>query len=651
MTLLYFVLAFLALGILVFIHELGHYFVAKWVGMHVEVFSIGFGKPLLKWKRKTVQWQLGWLPFGGFVKITGMEFGKKEKNATYVEPHDIPNGFFAYSPWKRMAVAMAGPLANFILAFIIFLALYLMGGREKPFSDFTRTVGWVDPSSEIYEKGVRPGDLLTSYNGNAFNGSKDLLYAAMLGNSQVKLEGYHVDYKSGEKIPFQETIETYPYPGAMKEGILTTGILNSAKYLIYDRLPNGKENPLPEGSPLIQSGIAYGDRIVWADGYTIFSLEELSYLLNDQKAFLTVRRGDRHFTTRQPRVFTADLTLPTQVKNEVVDWVYEAGIKTKWQQLRMLPYLLAADGTVLGNLQFIDEEAKNQAFSKKAMLSSLEAPLQVGDQVVAIDGVPIHTAYQLLDLIQTHHALLIVKKEGLAHEKISSNDEDALFEKSFNLTNIEEIAHSIGTKEARLSSGEYRLLRPVEPKKLDQFALTAEDRDKFHKEMEAQKSKLMEIKNERQRAKALRLLDQQQNRYALGVFLQDESVLYNPHPLTLFASVFKETWQTLKALLMGYLSPKWISGPIGIVQVIHQGWAIGIGEALFWIGAISVNLAFLNLLPIPVLDGGYILLSLWEMVTGRKLKGRTMERLIIPFVVLMIGLVIFLTFQDIFRLF
>src|SRR5262245_7996080 len=120
MTILYFVLAFVTLGVLVFIHELGHYFVAKWVGMQVEVFSIGFGKPLLKWKRKKVQWQLGWLPFGGFVKIKGMEFGKKDKNTPYVEPYDIPNGFFAHPPWKRIAVALAGPVSNFLLAFLIF---------------------------------------------------------------------------------------------------------------------------------------------------------------------------------------------------------------------------------------------------------------------------------------------------------------------------------------------------------------------------------------------------------------------------------------------------------------------------------------------------------------------------------------------------
>ncbi len=86
MTVIYFVLAAVALGVLVFIHELGHYFVARKVGMKVEIFSIGFGKAVFKWRCNDVQWQMGWLPFGGYVKIVGMELTKKDKE-TYVEPH------------------------------------------------------------------------------------------------------------------------------------------------------------------------------------------------------------------------------------------------------------------------------------------------------------------------------------------------------------------------------------------------------------------------------------------------------------------------------------------------------------------------------------------------------------------------------------
>jgi regulator of sigma E protease len=128
-------------------------------------------------------------------------------------------------------------------------------------------------------------------------------------------------------------------------------------------------------------------------------------------------------------------------------------------------------------------------------------------------------------------------------------------------------------------------------------------------------------------------------------------VNYNPNPWILFTNIFKETWQTLIALFSGSLSPKWLSGPVGIVQVMQHGLTIGLNEALFWVAAISINLGFLNLLPIPVLDGGYIVLCLVEMISGKKIKPKTMEKIILPFMILLIGFIIFVTYWDIIRLF
>src|SRR5580693_8001939 len=99
-SILYMLLALLALGFLIFIHELGHYFVARREGMTVEVFSIGFGKPILTWEHKGVKWQFCWLPFGGFVRIAGME-----KRGS-LEPYQIPDGFYGKKPGARIRVAL-----------------------------------------------------------------------------------------------------------------------------------------------------------------------------------------------------------------------------------------------------------------------------------------------------------------------------------------------------------------------------------------------------------------------------------------------------------------------------------------------------------------------------------------------------------------
>ena len=87
-----------------------------------------------------------------------------------------------------------------------------------------------------------------------------------------------------------------------------------------------------------------------------------------------------------------------------------------------------------------------------------------------------------------------------------------------------------------------------------------------------------------------------------------------------------------------------------MVQVMHYSWSVGVKEAIFWMAVISLNLGVLNFLPIPVLDGGHICFSLWEAITGKPIKAKTMERLIIPFVLLLIALFVYLTFNDISRL-
>lgn len=551
-------------------------------------------------------------------------------------------------------VACAGPFSNFVLAFFIFLAIWASGGRDKPFTDFTHIVGWVDPQSELFAQGLRPGDVLTEYNGKPYKGYKDLVYAAMLAGKEVELRGYHVDYAKGEKQPFTYSVESYAAPSAI-DGILTTGISSGARYLIYDTYQNGEHNPLPEGSPMLGSGIAYQDRLVWADGDYLFSMDQLSHIINDNRAFVTVKRGDEIFFSRQPRILAGDLLLPVHVRNELIDWQYEMrspqNARKRFQNLVILPYVINNEGFVEAPLEFIDEDSKRNAFPMHLYASSKEHPLLAGDRIVAVDGIPVLKGHQILDQLQQHRISIIAEKHVPADFKVSWKNEDRIFMQEMDYPEVEKIASTMGLNSPLQASGRFQLLKPVEPKPVDQFILNEEAQEQLKKEVEARRNEIEKMRDRGKRAQALKLLEQNQHKLILGIILQDRKVNYNPSPWMMFGSVFKETWQTLAALVSGYLNPKWISGPIGIVQVLHQGWKVGFGEAFYWIAAISVNLGVLNLLPIPVLDGGYISLSLWEMVTRRRLKAKTMERLIIPFVVLLIGLLVFLTFQDITRLF
>jgi regulator of sigma E protease len=178
----------------------------------------------------------------------------------------------------------------------------------------------------------------------------------------------------------------------------------------------------------------------------------------------------------------------------------------------------------------------------------------------------------------------------------------------------------------------------------DQKARIAQEFAESKKEIEA-------IQDPQKRAEQLRELEKNQRKLVLGVPLKDREVRYNPSPVQQFLNVFEDTWRTISGLVSGVLNPKYVSGPVGIVHVVHQSWMVGAKEALFWMAVISLNLGIVNLLPIPVLDGGHIMFSLLEMITKRPLRSKTMERLVIPFIGLLVALFIYITYQDIARLF
>ncbi len=644
-SLLYVILAILGLSFLIFIHELGHYYVARKTGMRVETFSIGFGKPIYSWTRDGVRWQIGWLLFGGYVKIAGME-GDAQTNVFKMD-----DGFFEKPPTDRMKVAFAGPLVNILFALLMFAFLWSVGGRQKNFSEFTHKIGWLDPHSELYKKGIRPGDEIVSYNDVAYQSSKDNITAAMMSPSEVELKGNHIDFNTKEKAPFEYTIKPYPHPSAIEKDILTTGVLDSSSYVIYDRFPNGNDNPLPQGSPMIDSGIQYGDRIVWADGEPVYSAKQLSHILNDSRALLTIQRGDEVFLKRVPRIMAEELRIDPKFKEELIDWQFEAQLKgIKIQKLYTIPYSINNECVIERGIKFIDKENEEEAFPNTPF-SIQEILLQKGDKVIAVDGIPVTFSYEILSHLQQHHVNIVVERLKHFSQLISWQEADAVFDKQFKPIDLEHIIKTIGLSKSVTNAGNLFLLESVVPKMRKDFDLTPENQAAFAHELIAQQKEIDSIDDPEKRAKARQLFDNREKQYVLGLpAIQDQPVRFNPNPLSMFSQVFEEIWHTLKALFTGSLNPKWMSGPIGIVQVVHDNSMSNWKEGLYWLGAISLNLGVLNLLPLPVLDGGTICFSFYEWITGRKLKQKTMERFVIPFALLLIGFFIFLTYHDLARL-
>lgn len=149
------------LGVLVFIHELGHYLAARWRGVHVEAFSIGFGQPLKSWvDRRGTVWRIAWIPLGGYVKLHGQERAEDmtpERRAALIPGHT----FQEKSVGDRAIVVAAGPAANFVLAAVLFFALFAILGRPVALP----IVGDVLPGSAAATAGIVAQDRIVAVNG------------------------------------------------------------------------------------------------------------------------------------------------------------------------------------------------------------------------------------------------------------------------------------------------------------------------------------------------------------------------------------------------------------------------------------------------------------------------------------------------------
>src|SRR5919108_3472299 len=158
MGLLHTIIAFIvALGLLIVVHEYGHYLIARLCGVKVLRFSVGFGRPIALWRRGADQteWVIAAIPFGGYVKMLDEREGP-------VEPREAHRAFNRQSVWRRFAIVIAGPLANFLFAIAVYAGLFMYGLPEaRP------VLGTAPEGSVAAAAGLRPGDTVRAVEGEA----------------------------------------------------------------------------------------------------------------------------------------------------------------------------------------------------------------------------------------------------------------------------------------------------------------------------------------------------------------------------------------------------------------------------------------------------------------------------------------------------
>jgi regulator of sigma E protease len=192
-----------ALTIIVFIHEYGHFKVARLFGVKVDVFSIGFGREVWGWRdRHGTRWKIGWLPVGGYVKFTGDGNAASQPD---VQVLPQPDEFHGKPIWQRSLVVLAGPVANFILAFVLFAAAFFILGDQVP---GTR-IGEVIAGSPAEQAGLKPDDVVLSIDGKKVQAFNDIV--VVVRESPGKGLAFKVD-RSGETValtivPVAEVVE------------------------------------------------------------------------------------------------------------------------------------------------------------------------------------------------------------------------------------------------------------------------------------------------------------------------------------------------------------------------------------------------------------------------------------------------------------
>jgi regulator of sigma E protease len=333
------------LGFMILIHEFGHYAVAKWLGVRVEQFAIGFGKRLIGFRRGETDYRINAIPLGGYVKMSG-ENPMDERS-------DDPREFMNHSRWHRFLIAIAGPTMNILLAIILLTTVYMVHYEYPAVYDEPTVIGWVLKDSAAAKAGFQIGDHITHIDDfeNPTWQQVDLKEALNPGqplNVQIERNGQTLDKTV---VPEATGVDQIGFAGwAPKEATLT----------IADLQPD---------MPAEKAGLKEGDQIIALDGKplpAIAAMIESLQATKDKPVALTVVRDG------QQKTFTLQ---PVQSEKH-----YRIGIGTEQMKVKTMPFAAALSLSLHENRQnalLILELVKKMA-ERKISVRSIEGPIRIG---------------------------------------------------------------------------------------------------------------------------------------------------------------------------------------------------------------------------------------------------------------------------------
>jgi regulator of sigma E protease len=342
---LYYLYIIPVLGFMILIHEFGHYAVAKWLGVRVEQFAIGFGKRLVGFHHGETDYRINAIPLGGYVKMSG-ENPMDERS-------DDPREFMNHSRWHRFLIAIAGPTMNILLAIVLLTTIYMVHYEYPAVYDEAPLIGWVAKDTPADKAGFQIGDLITRI-GDIQNPTWE-----QIDQEQAMSPGQPlvVDLQRNG-----QTLEKTVVPEAM--GVDAIGYAGWTP-----KEPSVTITDLQEKMPAEKAGLKEGDTILALDGKPVPALGAMIESLEvtkDKPITLTVlRNGEQKTFTLQP---------------VLLEKRYRIGVGTMQMKVKTLPFGPALDKSL--------DENKNNALlilrlvkkmvQHKMPLKSIEGPIRIG---------------------------------------------------------------------------------------------------------------------------------------------------------------------------------------------------------------------------------------------------------------------------------
>jgi len=346
----------IVLGFMILIHEFGHYAAAKYFGVRVEVFSIGFGKRLIGFRRGDTDYRISAVPLGGYVKMSG-ENPMDERTGD-------PGEFLSHPRWQRFIVAVAGPAMNIMLAIALLTGVYMVHYAYPAYLDSPAVVGWVNPNTPAEKAGIQVGDKIVRVDNVANPTWEQLDLKAALSPNQPLKFAIEREGKIIDKI-----LVPIPY-GPNQYGDIGW----------VPQEPNTTLTIVEPGMPAARAGIKVGDRILTANGQDIPQLGALIQMLThtkDQPLNLVVLRDGQKLSFVVKPVLTPG--------GSTQEPAYRIGVASVPVRVVKLNFFDAVSHSLSDNRKssFLILELLQKMVQHKVSLRQVDGPIGIGSAVGA----------------------------------------------------------------------------------------------------------------------------------------------------------------------------------------------------------------------------------------------------------------------------